>query len=300
MREAGGRRARGTPRTTASPRESLGIVSGPMVAAVIRMGPSLTGRLIVIDEVLMVGNSGPGLVGEGKKCPAVVVEPQRTSTMSATVLDAREDNSKYIIMFDRHMGIIKALKDVMPQTSRRICVLHFHKNFVSNYPEVVFKKTTEKIKKKDIFFTLARFKFDHTLKLDANTNNFVESFNNTIVKHTRKPIYTMLEEIRKLVGVRFDTRFQMSAGKEKGKAREVQEKEKQTFHPSINTFYTFNTKRCKKCKQLGHNSLTCGKPRDETCSLKYKKKPRQKTDNPVGRPKRSKKSTKLLPQQLQH
>ena len=59
----------------------------------------------------------------------------------------------------------------------------------------------------------ARFKFDHTLKLDANTNNFVESFNNAIVKHTRKPIYTMLEDIRKLVGARFDKRFQMSASK---------------------------------------------------------------------------------------
>jgi len=43
------------------------------------------------------------------------------------------------------------------------------------------------------------------------TNNFVESFNNAIVKYRGKPTYTMLEDIRKLIGARFDKRFQMSA-----------------------------------------------------------------------------------------
>ena len=57
----------------------------------------------------------------------------------------------------------------------------------------------------------ARFKFDQTLKVDDNTNNFVESFNNAIVKHRGKPTYTMLEEIRKLIGARFDKTFQISA-----------------------------------------------------------------------------------------
>ncbi|KAJ8435160.1 hypothetical protein Cgig2_007781 [Carnegiea gigantea] len=33
----------------------------------------------------------------------------------------------------------------------------------------------------------ARFKFDQTLKLDDNTNNFTESFNNAIMKHRGKP-----------------------------------------------------------------------------------------------------------------
>ena len=56
----------------------------------------------------------------------------------------------------------------------------------------------------------ARFKFDQTLKVDDNTNNFIESFNNAIVKHRGKPTYTMLEEIRKLIGARFDKRFQIS------------------------------------------------------------------------------------------
>ena len=54
----------------------------------------------------------------------------------------------------------------------------------------------------------ARFKFDANLKSADNTNNFVESFNNAIIKLRGKPLLTMLEEITKLVGVRFDKRFQ--------------------------------------------------------------------------------------------
>ena len=90
------------------------------------------------------------------------------------------------------------------------------------YSEFVFKKAINKIKEKDTFAFnwlrdnepfehWARFKFDQTLKVDDNTNNFVESFNNAIVKHRGKPTYTMLEEIRKLIGARFDKRFQLSA-----------------------------------------------------------------------------------------
>ena len=93
------------------------------------------------------------------------------------------------------------------------------------YSKFVFKKEMEKIKEKDIsaFHQLrdnepleyqSRFKFDQTLKLNDNTNNFIESFNKTIVKHNGKPTYTMLEEIRKLIGASFDKRFQMSANQE--------------------------------------------------------------------------------------
>ena len=52
-----------------------------------------------------------------------------------------------------------------------------------------------------------RFKFDQTLKVNDNTNNFVESFNNTIVKHRGKLTSAMLEEIKKLIGAKFDKRF---------------------------------------------------------------------------------------------
>ncbi|KAJ8445066.1 hypothetical protein Cgig2_022586 [Carnegiea gigantea] len=55
-----------------------------------------------------------------------------------------------------------------------------------------------------------RIKFDEALKLDENTNNFVESFNNAIMKYRGRPVYNMLEEIRKIVGSRFDRRFQLA------------------------------------------------------------------------------------------
>ena len=54
----------------------------------------------------------------------------------------------------------------------------------------------------------ARFKFDQTLKCLDNTNNFVESFNHAILNFRGKPIFTMLEDIKKLVGGRFVKRFE--------------------------------------------------------------------------------------------
>jgi len=41
----------------------------------------------------------------------------------------------------------------------------------------------------------------------------------------------------------------------------------------LSTIQLSGTKRCRKYKQLGHNNLTCGQPRDENRRLKYKKKP---------------------------
>ncbi|KAJ8425504.1 hypothetical protein Cgig2_015878 [Carnegiea gigantea] len=132
-------------------------------------------------------------------------------------------------------GIIKALKNVMPQASRRICVLHVYKNFAAHYPGAWFHcffyiaanayssfvhlKAMDKIKQKEpaAYQWLrdneplehwARFKFDANLKSADDTNNFVESFNNAISKLRGKPMLTMLEEIRKLVGAKFDKRFQ--------------------------------------------------------------------------------------------
>ncbi|KAJ8434032.1 hypothetical protein Cgig2_001225 [Carnegiea gigantea] len=150
-----------------------------------------------------------------------------------------------------------------------------------------------------------------TLKVDDNTNNFVESFNNAIVKHRGKPTYTILEEIRKLIGARFDKRklydriihpipdscfwgdselpaldlpfeLRKRGRPEKHKRR----KSRLLIHPQLSTIQLSVTKRYKKCKELGHNSITCGQPMNENDIFKYKKKPRKKTDNPVGRPRK--------------
>ena len=82
-------------------------------------------------------------------------------------------------------------------------------------PLMCLRRLMEKIKENDAFAYhwlkdnepleyWARIQFDSSFKSDDNTNNFVESFNNAIVKHRGRPLYTMLEEIRKIVGIRFD------------------------------------------------------------------------------------------------
>ncbi|KAJ8441906.1 hypothetical protein Cgig2_014375 [Carnegiea gigantea] len=164
----------------------------------------------------------------------------------------------------------------------------------------------EKIKDKDIsaFHWLRdneplehwlRFKFDQTLKINGNTNNFVESFNNAIVKHREKPTYTMklYDGIIHPVpdscfwgGSELPTLDPPFEPRKRGRPEKHKRRKNRLPipDPSItSTIQLSGTKRCKKCKQLGHNSLTCGRPRDENGRLKYKKKPVQKTGNLVGR-----------------
>ncbi|KAJ8442656.1 hypothetical protein Cgig2_003700 [Carnegiea gigantea] len=119
--------------------------------------------------------------------------------------------------------IIKALKNVMPQASRRKCVLHFQKNFISNY--------------------LGESEL-----------------------HALDPPF----ELRK------------RGGQKKHKRR----KNRLPIPPQLSTIQPSGTKRCKKCKELDHNSLTCGQPRDENGRFKYKKKSRKNISNLVGRPRK--------------
>ncbi|KAJ8430866.1 hypothetical protein Cgig2_023544 [Carnegiea gigantea] len=150
-------------------------------------------------------------------------------------LDAVDNQSMYTITCDRHKGIIKALRTVMPNASRRTCVIHYYKNFASLYPgawfhalfyiaanayaSFVHEKAMEKIREKGpgAYHWLrdneklelgARFKFNTNLKCDDNTNNFVKSFNYAIVKFRGLRILTMLEKIRKLIGSSFVKRFE--------------------------------------------------------------------------------------------
>ena len=55
----------------------------------------------------------------------------------------------------------------------------------------------------------ARHKFDHSLKCPDNTTNLVESFNDRIKKLRHKPMFTLLEEIRRKIIETIATRFDL-------------------------------------------------------------------------------------------
>ncbi|KAJ8437087.1 hypothetical protein Cgig2_016441 [Carnegiea gigantea] len=94
--------------------------------------------------------------------------------------------------------------------SRRVCVIYLYKNFTSSNPVFITGCLVPCLFLyycKCIFYLWARFKFDQTLKYADNTNNFDQSFNHVILNFRGKPIFTMSEVIRKLVGGRFVKRF---------------------------------------------------------------------------------------------
>lgn len=118
-------------------------------------------------------------------------------------------------------GIDPSLDVVWADVGRRYCARHLCKNFKSEYPglvmhklfwtvvnsysEFVFRRSLKEVQKhaglgavkwlKDIgpLDRWTRFKFEPSLCCDQNTNNFVESFNNTIGVDRTYPILTMLE-----------------------------------------------------------------------------------------------------------
>lgn len=120
-------------------------------------------------------------------------------------------------------GIDPSLDAVWPKVGRRYCKRHLCKNFKKEYPgllmhklfwcvinsysEYCFRKAMAQVQKNAGAGVLkwfqdvgpmerwARFRFDTSLCSDENTNNFVESFNNTIGVERTHPILTMLEGI---------------------------------------------------------------------------------------------------------
>lgn len=127
------------------------------------------------------------------------------------------DFSKISFISYRHSGLIKAMKSIFPESRRRICAVHFYKNFSVDYPgaklhslfwtacnaytEHVHKQAVEAIKKdsvatyewllKESVQNWARYTFPVELKCPDNTTNFVESFNGKIEKLRCKPIFTL-------------------------------------------------------------------------------------------------------------
>ncbi|KAJ8426704.1 hypothetical protein Cgig2_020691 [Carnegiea gigantea] len=120
------------------------------------------------------------------------------------------------------------LQDIFPECRRRICCAHYNRNFTKAHPacnaynKQVFQQTMEAIKKesKEAYEWLcaeeeelwARYKFQADTKCPDNTTNFVESFNGKIGKFRYKPVWTLLEAIRKKFMSTIVRKFEITNG----------------------------------------------------------------------------------------
>ncbi|XP_024960452.1 uncharacterized protein LOC112501046 isoform X1 [Cynara cardunculus var. scolymus] len=129
------------------------------------------------------------------------------------------------LMSDQHKGLVEAVKEVFPLAEHRQCARHIYANFRKKYTGIHFRslfwdasksrtpQEFEGIMQEIISLSLhayehlmerqpstwsrAFFKIDTSC--DAVENGASECFNSLIVSSRRKPIITMLEEIRTLV-----------------------------------------------------------------------------------------------------
>ncbi|KAJ8436069.1 hypothetical protein Cgig2_000365 [Carnegiea gigantea] len=166
--------------------------------------------------------------------------------------------------------------------------------YVSSISIKALPQTTlimEKIKEKDIsiFHLLrdnepleqwARFKFYQTLKLDDNTNNFVKSLNNRYVNLYDGIVHPIPDSCfwGECTLPTLDPPFELR--KRGMPEKHKRKKSKLSIPQQMSSIHLNGTERGKKGKQIGHNNLICWKPRDKM------KKPRQKTNNLVSRPKK--------------
>ncbi|KAI3511151.1 hypothetical protein L1887_18295 [Cichorium endivia] len=129
------------------------------------------------------------------------------------------------LMSDQHKGLLEAVKEVLPDAEHRQCARHIYANFKKRFTGAQFetlfwkasKATTEPhfnaimkeiqqlsnaaheflLEKNPKTWSRAFFKFGSMC--DAVENGFSETFNSVITEARRKPIITMLEEIRMYV-----------------------------------------------------------------------------------------------------
>ncbi|XP_076934335.1 uncharacterized protein LOC143600567 [Bidens hawaiensis] len=124
-----------------------------------------------------------------------------------------------------YLGLVEAVKDLLPYVEHRQCARHIYANFKKKYNGVEFRnlfwaasKTTldhEFLSILDKIKSINIEAYDHLIERDPNTwsraffetdracesveNGFSESFNSVIMSARRKPIITMLEEIRMFI-----------------------------------------------------------------------------------------------------
>ncbi|KAJ9542857.1 hypothetical protein OSB04_029363 [Centaurea solstitialis] len=129
------------------------------------------------------------------------------------------------LMSDQHKGLVEAVKDVLPLAEHRQCARHVYSNFRKKFNGIEYRSlfwaaskagTPEEFERvmqeiKDLSrqayddlmerqpSTWSRAFFRTDVACDAVENGLSECFNSLIVSSRRKPIITMLEEIRVFV-----------------------------------------------------------------------------------------------------
>ncbi|XP_076929639.1 uncharacterized protein LOC143594136 [Bidens hawaiensis] len=119
-------------------------------------------------------------------------------------------------------GLVEAVKDLLPRVEHRKCARHIYANFKKKFNGVQFRNLFWAASKMSLEHELVSIMdkiksidieaFDHLIERDPNTwsraffetdracesveNGISESFNSVILNARRKPIITMLEEIR--------------------------------------------------------------------------------------------------------
>ncbi|CAI9283210.1 unnamed protein product [Lactuca saligna] len=93
------------------------------------------------------------------------------------------------LLSDQHKGLIEAVKERVPDVEHRQCARHVYANFKKKFKGAAYRK---------LFWRAAKATTVQR-SCDAIENGICESFNATIVHARKKPIITMLEEIRRFV-----------------------------------------------------------------------------------------------------
>lgn len=138
---------------------------------------------------------------------------------------ALETGNGITVISDQHKGLIEAVKEVIPQVEHRQCARHIYPNFLKRFKgeffKITFWKAAKSTTEQDFEFfmkqirdvsepayvylkdkgpkTWSRAFFQVDRACDAVENGVSESFNAALIHSRRRPIITMLEEIRLFV-----------------------------------------------------------------------------------------------------
>ncbi|XP_024011405.1 uncharacterized protein LOC112086665 [Eutrema salsugineum] len=104
------------------------------------------------------------------------------------------DGDGFIMISDRHRGLIAAVKLELPKIEHRMCVRHIYDNIKKNHGKKTKPRTWCRA-----FYKMGNY-------CEDVENNSTESFNNTIKKARELPFVPMLEMVRRLAMARIAKR----------------------------------------------------------------------------------------------